>query len=178
MRGFAYILSLLLLSSFFVPVSHGDTLDLSDTSANNSFVKTNDCGTLCFGDLAGGIEHLSAHFGDSQGVSPSAKIMVPSMDGSSPFRYLSAKIAMSGLRSKTHVDVEIFTIDKKSFPGGKGERTLVDPKSKWGRQRDVDGHGDSYYKVISPDGKVVASVAEGGKVLKIRKNGRIVWKLN
>lgn len=82
-------------------------------------------------------------------------------------RYLVFGIAQTGVKRYTHVNLNLFTKKVNSFPGGKAKVTWVDPKSKWGLQKDFDSHSGSRYKVISPRGDTIGSLASDGRIIKV-----------
>ena len=95
--------------------------------------------------------------------------------GVSPSKYLATSIMMNG--SKTHVNVSSFTQRSTSFPHGKVRTSYIEPKSGWARQTDLDQHSGTTYKVILPNGRIVASVRSNGQVVRIRDTGKVVYSL-
>ncbi|WP_307634535.1 hypothetical protein [Trueperella abortisuis] len=95
--------------------------------------------------------------------------------GGNGMRYLVFGIAQTGVKRYTHVNLNLFTKKVNSFPGGKAKVTWVDPKSKWGLQKDFDSHSGSRYKVISPRGDTIGSLASDGRIIKVMQGKHRVW---
>ncbi|MGV9196197.1 hypothetical protein ACTOVL_03170 [Arcanobacterium canis] len=88
--------------------------------------------------------------------------------GNRPDYYLARKIMMSG--SSTNVDISKYTKRTTNFGHGKDRVTLVNTKTGWGLQKDLDNPRGNTKKVISPNGKIVATVeAKTGRTLLIRR---------